>query len=197
MISKTRRATLSASLLAVGLALSGAVNAAFISGIWQGDANYDQQGRFSDCTMTAQASSGLLIGFVISKRFDWGLVVADERRKFPLGSSEDVMLHIDKREPIQSIAKVVDVHGIVIPLENSAAVLEGLREGKALTVVGRTMKISFKLTGTRAAIAELAACVSENLVSERAEAGAPAPVRGARAQRRENSFSISASLSSI
>jgi hypothetical protein len=81
-----------------------------------------------------------------------------------------VALHIDKRDPIQAIAKVVDIHGIVIPLENSAAVLEGFREGKALSVVGEKLKISIKLTGTKAAIAALAACVTENLKSERVDA---------------------------
>jgi hypothetical protein len=173
MTSRARRAALSATLLAAGLSLSGVANAAFISGVWQGDANFDSQGRFSDCTMTAQASSGLLIGFIISKRFEWGLVVADERQRFALGSIEAVSLHIDKRDPIQAIAKVVDIHGIVIPLENSASVLEGLREGKVLTVVGEKIRISFKLTGTRAAIAELAACVSENLKTEKVDAGPP------------------------
>ena len=171
MTAKARRAALSATLLAGGLSLSGAVHAAFISGVWQGDANFDSQGRFSDCTMTAQASSGLLIGFIISKRFEWGLVVADERQRFALGSTEPVALHIDKRDPIRSIAKVVDIHGIVIPLENSAAVLDGFREGKALTVVGEKLKISIKLTGTNAAIAALAACVTENLASEKVDAG--------------------------
>ncbi len=175
MTSRARRAALSATLLAAGVSLSGVGNAAFISGVWQGDANFDSQGRFSDCTMTAQASSGLLIGFIISKRFEWGLVVADERHRFALGSIEAVALHIDKRDPIQTIAKVVDIHGIVIPLENSASVLGGLREGKVLTVVGDKIRISFKLTGTRAAIAELAACVSENLKTEKVDAGPPRP----------------------
>jgi hypothetical protein len=171
MTATARRAALSATLLAAGLTLSGAVNAAFISGVWQGDANFDAQGRFSDCAMTAQASSGLLIGFIISKRYEWGLVVADERQRFALGSTETVALHIDERDPILSVAKVVDIHGIVIPLENSASVLEGFREGKALTVVGESLKISIKLTGTSAAIAALAACVTENLASERVDAG--------------------------
>jgi hypothetical protein len=152
-------------LIGRGAASRALMPHAFISGVWQGDANFDSQGRFSDCTMTAQASSGLLIGFIISKRYEWGLVVADERQRFALGSTEIVALHIDKRDPIQAIAKVVDIHGIVIPLENSASVLEGFREGKALTVVGEKLRISIKLTGTRAAIAALAACVTENLAS--------------------------------
>jgi hypothetical protein len=170
------RAMLFASLLAPGLWLSGTVHAAFISGVWQGDANFDTEGRFSDCAMTAQASSGVLVGFIISKNFDWGLVLADESRKFEVGTTEVVALHIDQRDPIRTIAKIVDVHGIVIPLENSASVLDGLREGEVLTVVGEKIRISFKLTGTRAAIAALAACVTENLNSAKADARPPLPI---------------------
>ena len=142
--------------------------------MWQGDANYDADGKFSDCTMTAQAESGVLIGFVISKHFDWGLVLADETRSFKLGTTEAVVLLIDQRDPIPAIAKVVDVHGIVIPLENSDPVLDALREGKVLTIVAKEAKISFKLTGTKEAIAELAACVTEHINSEKVDAARPA-----------------------
>ena len=109
-----------------------ASQAAFISGVWQGDANYDTEGKFSDCTMTAQADSGILIGFVISRNFDWGLVIADERHAFEVGTSEPVALMVDQRDPIPAIAKVIDIHGIVIPLENSDPVLDALREGKVV-----------------------------------------------------------------
>ena len=153
--------------LAAALVLAGWQPAAFISGIWQGDANYDGEGRFSDCTMTAQAASGVLIGFVISKEYTWGLVLADERQKFKLGSTETVLLLIDERDPIRAIAKVVDIHGIVIPLEDSTAVVDALREGKVLTIVAKDTKVSFKLTGTSEAIAELAACVTQHLGSEK------------------------------
>ncbi len=166
----TSRATLFAFVLAAGLALSGLVNAAFISGVWQGDANFDAEGKFSDCTMTAQASRGVIIGFIISKSFDWGLVLADEAQKFRVGATEAVALVIDDRDPIPAIAKVIHVHGIVIPLENSNRVLEALREGKVLTIVAERAKISFKLTGTKAAIAALAACVTENLNSGKVDA---------------------------
>jgi hypothetical protein len=168
----TVRATLFATLLA-GLALASLADAAFISGVWQGDADFDADGKFSDCTMTAEASSGVLIGFIISRDFAWGLVLADETHTFEAGATEAVVLAIDDRDPIAAIAKVIDIHGIVIPLENSGPVIEALREGKVLTIVAGDTKISFKLTGTKAAIAELAACVTENLNSERVEAGPP------------------------
>jgi hypothetical protein len=145
----------------------GAGTAGFISGVWQGDANYDAEGKFSDCTMTAQAQSGILLGFVISKDYDWGLVLADETRTFEMGTTEAAVLLIDDRDPIAAIAKVVDVHGIVIPLLSTDPVLDALREGKVLTIVVEGSKISFKLTGTKDAIAALAACVTEHLGSEK------------------------------
>jgi hypothetical protein len=163
----TLRASLSASLLAAALSVFSPQKAAFISGVWQGDANYDADGKFSDCLMTAQADNGVLIGFVISKYFEWGLVIADERHVFQVGATEQVMLIVDQRDPIRAVAKVVDVHGIVIPLEDSDPVLDALREGKVLTITAETAKISFRLTGTKEAIAELAACVTEHINSEK------------------------------
>ncbi len=182
----TLRASLSTALLAA--AFLAMQQAAFISGVWQGDANYDTDGKFSDCTMAAQAESGVLVGFIISRDYDWGLVLADETRDYNVGSAEPVLLMVDERDAIPAIAKVIDVHGILIPLEDSTRVIETLREGKVLTIAGMMAKFSFKLTGTDAAIAELAACVAEHRGSEKVELPS---------QRRENSFSISASLSSI
>ena len=195
----TLRASLFVPLLVAALLAFKAENAAFISGVWQGDANYDADGKFSDCTMTAQADSGILIGFVISQNYDWGLVLADERREFKVGTTEAVVLIIDQRDPIPAIAKVIDVHGIVIPLEDSDPVLDALREGKVLTIVAEGAKFSFKLTGTKEAIAALAACVTEHLGSEKVDASTRMRLRVAEPvdQRRENSFSMSASLSSI
>lgn len=195
----TLRASLFVPLLLAALLAFKAENAAFISGVWQGDANYHADGKFSDCTMTAQADSGILIGFVISQNYDWGLVLADERRDFKVGTTEAVVLIIDQRDPIPAMAKVIDVHGIVIPLDDSDPVLDALREGKVLTIVAEGAKFSFKLTGTRGAIAALAACVTEHLGSEKVDASTRMRIRVAEPvdQRRENSFSMSASLSSI
>lgn len=171
----TLRAALFAALLAAALSLSGLATAAFISGVWQGDANFDAQGDFSDCTMTAQVRSGILVAFIISKDFDWGLVLADETSQFEVGTTETVLLRIDDKDPIVATSKVIDVHGLLIPLENSESVLEAFREGDMLTIVAERSKISFKLTGTKAAIAKLAACVTENINSAKAEARPPQP----------------------
>jgi hypothetical protein len=142
---------------------------AFVSGVWQGEANYDSDGNFRDCTMTAQSEGGILLGFVISKDFDWGLVLADEDREFEVGSTHAVILLVDSRDPIPALAKVVDPHGILIPLEDSGPVIEAMRDGRVLTIQTEGMDVSFKLTGTRDAIAELAACVTESKTTEKVE----------------------------
>lgn len=134
----------------------------FTSGVWYGNANYDDEGYFSDCTMTAQAESDVLLGFVISEDFDWGLVIADELRRFEVGARKAVLLLVDGRDPIAAMAKVVDEHGILIPLENSDEVLEAMRAGKVLRVATDGTEFSFQLTGTSDAIAALAQCVTEH-----------------------------------
>jgi hypothetical protein len=139
----------------------------FVSGVWTGEANYDSDGNFRDCTMTSEAENGILIGFVISKDFDWGLVLADEQAEFEVGTTHAVLLLIDSRDPIPALAKVVDPHGILIPLEDTGPVIEAMREGKVLTIQTEGFEVKFKLTGTRDAIAQLAACVTESKTTEK------------------------------
>jgi hypothetical protein len=171
----TIRAVLFAPLVVAALSAAEPDRGAFTSGVWHGEANYDTDGKFTDCTMTAQSERGVLLGFVISKDFDWGLVLADETREFEVGTTEAVVLLIDAREPIPAIAKVIDVHGIVIPLQTTDPVLDALRQGQVLTIVADGAKVSFKLTGTNDAIAALAACVTQHRGTEKVELSTRAP----------------------
>ena len=163
------RALLIAPLLLAAVAAAQAPKDSFSSGVWQGDANYDTDGHFTDCTMRAQAVDGVLLGFVISKDFDWGLVIADDKRTFEVGTTKAVLLLVDKRDPIAAVAKVVDPHGILIPLANSDEVIEAMRHGKVLRITTDGADFSFKLTGTRDAITALAQCVTEHQGSERVQ----------------------------
>jgi hypothetical protein len=155
------KALLFAPLLLAAVA-AAAPKDSFTSGVWHGNANYDTDGQFSDCTMTAEAEDGVLLAFVISKDFNWGLVIADESRTFEVGTRKAVMLLVDTRDPIPAVAKVVDAHGILIPLENSDPVIEAMRHGKVLRIATDGAEFSFKLTGTRDAITALAQCVTEH-----------------------------------
>lgn len=162
----TFRALLLAPLLAMAIG-AAAEKPVFTSGVWQGTAHYDPDGEFRDCTMTAQSSDGSQLGFVITKDFNWGLVLTDETQDLPVGSTLALLLLIDDREPIPTVAKVVDIHGLLVPLENSDPVIEALRQGNALRIVTKGVTLSFKLSGTRDAIAKLAACVTDHRDSER------------------------------
>jgi len=156
------RALLFAPLMLAAAAATDIVEDRFTSGVWQGDANYDTDGQFSDCTMTAESKMGVLLGFVISKDFDWGIVIADETKALDVGSRKAVLLIVDGENPIAAVAKVVDKHGILIPLENSDPMVEALRHGKTLRIVTDGAEFSFELTDTRDAIAALAACVTDH-----------------------------------
>jgi len=163
------RALLLAPLLLAAVAAVEAPKDSFISGVWQGDANYDSDGKFSDCTMTAEAEDDVLLGFVIRKDFNWGIVIADDKRTFEVGTSKAVLLLIDKRDPIAAVAKVVDPHGILIPLQNSDKVIEAMRHGKVLRIATDGADFTIKLTGTRDAITALAQCVTEHQGTERVQ----------------------------
>ena len=165
----TLRALLFAPFLLAAVAGGHPAKDSFTSGVWQGDANYDADGDFSDCTMTAESDKGVLLGFVISKNFDWGIVIADEARVLDVGTRKAVLLIVDEADPIAAVAKVVDQHGILIPLDNSDPVVEAMRGGKVLRIITDGAEFSFKLSGTRDAIAELAACVTEHEGTERVQ----------------------------
>ena len=156
-------------LLFLGFVAASHAPGHFRSGVWQGNANFDEEGAFSDCLMTAEAPSGILLGFVISKDFEWGLVLADETRRFQVGTNKAVMLHVDGYEPIAALAKVVDVHGILIPLQYTDPVIDVMRAEKTLRIVTEETEFRFPLTGTRDAIPELAQCVAEHQGSNRVD----------------------------
>jgi hypothetical protein len=165
-----------ASLLAATIGLIAPPASAFTSGGWEGQANNDEDGSFRDCTMTADYANGITLAFIISRDYGWGLVLADDKWDLHIGGDEAVTLAIDQLAKISGTAKVVDVHGILIPLDNADPVVEAMRHGHTLSIITPNGKVSFKLSGTRDAIAALANCVSEHLEAEKAggiEAKAP------------------------
>ena len=162
-------------------ALLGAPEArAFTSGGWEGKANSDETGRFSDCTMTADYQNGVTLGFIISRDFTWGLVLADDKWALKAGTSEPVTLDIDGNPQVRSVAKIIDPKGILVPLENADAVVNALRNGKQLIVTTKAGSFSFRLRGTNDAIAALAGCVADNLEAEAASGGQTIAARDTR-----------------
>ena len=151
------------SFLAAAAAFAAPPAQAFTSGGWQGQANRDDDGTFRDCTMTADYANGITLAFIISRDFGWGLVLANDKWNLQVGVEEPVTLSVDTLAPIAGTAKVVDAHGILVPLDNADPVVEAMRGGHTLAVVTPSGDVSFELSGTRDAIAALARCVSENL----------------------------------
>jgi hypothetical protein len=168
------RAVSLTSLLVAAVALFGSPAGAFKSGGWEGQANNDEAGKFRDCTMTADFENGITLVFIISRDRAWGLALVNDKWNLDVGSAQPVTLAVDSRNLIPSTAKVVDVHGILVPLENEGPVVNAMRHGQRLNVVTPSGKVSFRLRGTSDAIAALAACVSDNLEDEKAARGTAA-----------------------
>lgn len=167
----TRRGLPIALLMAAALLAFASPASAFRSGAWDGQANHEDNGSFRDCTMLAEYKSGITLAFIISRDFEWGLVLANDKWNLEVGSVQDVTLRIDSCKPISTIAKAVDAKGLLIPLENSDSVVEAMRGGRLLTIVTDSGKVPFRLTGTRKAIALLAACVTDALETEKTTSG--------------------------
>jgi hypothetical protein len=77
-MSRNRVLSLSGLAIAVLLAVGSPAHA-FKSGGWDGDANNDENGKFRDCTMLAEYNSGITLAFIITRDFDWGLVLANDK----------------------------------------------------------------------------------------------------------------------
>jgi hypothetical protein len=144
---------------------------AFKSGNWNGDANNDENGKFRDCTMLAEYNSGITLAFIITRDFDWGLVLANDKWNLETGSTQDVTLAVDSRQPIPATAKAVDSKGLLISLENTGPVVDAMRHGRLLKIVTESGEVSFRLTGTRDAIAKLSRCVGNHMDAEKANSG--------------------------
>ena len=84
---------------------------AFKSGNWNGDANNDDDGKFRDCTMLAEYNSGITLAFIITRDFDWGLVLANDKWNLEVGTTQQITLAVDSRQPIPATAKAVDAQG--------------------------------------------------------------------------------------
>ncbi|MGB6428881.1 MAG: hypothetical protein WBD76_11930 [Methyloceanibacter sp.] len=169
------RAILLASLLIAAAAPLASPASAFTSGVWEGNPSFDEAGKLTDCTMTAQSDSGILLAFIISRDFDWGLVLYDDKWTLRVGSTTDVELRVDALPPMFSTGKIVDAHGILVPLENTDPVVEAMRHGEVLIVATELGKFSFRLTGTADGIVDLAGCVTEHLEAEKVMGGATVP----------------------
>src|SRR5262249_59474190 len=141
-----------ASLLAVSAALVAPQASAFTSGGWEGHANNDDDGTFRDCTMTADYANGITLAFIISRDYGWGLVLADDQWDLKAGSAEPIKLTVDQLPPIPGTAKIIDVHGILIPLDNADPVVDAMRHGQRLSVVAPAGEVRCGLCGARDAV---------------------------------------------
>ena len=107
---------------------------AFKSGNWNGDANNDDDGKFRDCTMLAEYNSGITLAFIITRDFDWGLVLANDKWNLELGSTQ----HPAFGESIEcgSGCRAADVEQVGSRVDIQGRVCEHLIDQSASSSIG-------------------------------------------------------------
>lgn len=159
-----------AAAAGLGLLVGPHQAAAFQSGNWSGGAQNDHNGKFLDCSMSAGYRSGITLGFIITRNYDWGLDLYNPAWSLVPNSQEKVVLSIDRRGSFKAKAKALTAHAIVIPLDASGPVVRAMRHGSLLHVYTGSGHLAFALTGTSTAIRNLALCVDQSLRQETAAA---------------------------
>lgn len=171
----------------------------FKSGNWTGMAVYQKSGRFAACTIIARYVSGTLIAMSVTPSNSW--VIALKRKGgYPSGRQFATRLYIDKKLIHRGTARSLKSGIVRLPIPGTKKVINALRQGRVLRLVTSGGSSSYKLSGTRAAIARMIRCaIRRGKSSIGTVAKKPAgdafsnPGNSAFSDRRRSAFSSSSS----
>lgn len=145
----------------IALSLSGSAFAksykVFKVGGWTGMAGYNSQGRFITCTIIARYQSGTLVAMGVTPTNKWTIAV---KRKggYPPNKRFFTTLSVDGRQLYRGFAKSLSSGIVRFDIPGKAQLINALRRGRVLRLATKGGSSSYKLTGTRAAIARLIKC---------------------------------------
>ncbi|BAQ16422.1 hypothetical protein [Methyloceanibacter caenitepidi] len=155
----------------LGLVLAAASPAgdSFQTGDWQGRANFNGEGTFTDCTVLMPDPEHTTVGFVMTHGNDFGMIVADPALKLEPGGQKPTLIHVEGIDSVAAIADVVADNGVLIPLENGGALALAIGEGKEFRVNIREKEFVLQRPRTGEALKALKACVESHRGKNRVE----------------------------
>ena len=130
----------------------------FRSGNWEGDAYYDDQGKFQFCMIGTSYQSGISAFFSVTPDGTWQ-VMFDRPGGFSRAVQQRLDLYIDGRFVFGAPAAPIE-KGLILTLPSTANLFQAMRVGHVLKVVTPGGSAGFNLTGTAAALAELLTCTT-------------------------------------
>lgn len=153
------------------LALPAAQAEEFTVGAWAGDSyDFEGTGEFSHCTIWAEYDVGELLFFSITR--DGQIVIGLHNSNWTLktGDTYPVTLRVDRRPIGRYQAEAFGDMSVGIRLPYSEDTVTLLRKGYVLHIDTITGTLSYRLTGTSAALPRLQNCVYRHLFKGRTAA---------------------------
>ncbi len=172
--------TITFLLIAPTIAHSQSSTDKFTIGEWEGSARTDNEGRFRHCAIIATYESGTMMGFAISKDYDFLVGLANKNWQLTPGTKSSVSLYVDGRSLGSYSATPESQLFIWFNLGNNKVPFDAMRKGYRLKVRAAQKNFLFRLTGTGKALARLKQCVdrSTSLASQSKDPFAPSAARG-------------------
>ena len=130
-------------------------------GAWYGEPSFSSAGEFRHCSMIARYANGVSLYFALGE--DDALIIGllEAKLGIPSGEQSLVVLEIDgewRRSVPAEGSGTLDR----IVLGPAPEIVEALRRGRALRVVGSAGAVDLTLKDTADAFAKLRECVGEN-----------------------------------
>jgi hypothetical protein len=133
---------------------------AFVSGNWDGQAYYDDNGIFNFCSIYGEYRSGISITFAMHPDGTWKIGFGQ-----PGGFSNQVGSRLNfyvDGQFIYGAPADSNNQSLVLTLPSTVELFHKLRVGHALKIVTPGGTADFDLTGTSAALLEMMACVKQH-----------------------------------
>ena len=146
-------------LIALGLAgpAAGKSLQVFKSGGWTGMASYNSRGRFTACTIVARYTSGTLVAMSVTPRNKW-IIAVKRRGGYPRNKTFFTTLSVDGQQLFSGRARSLNSGIVRLNIPGKIRLINALRRGRVLRLATRGGSSSYKLSGTRQAIARMIKC---------------------------------------
>ncbi|WP_159079807.1 hypothetical protein [Methyloceanibacter sp. wino2] len=141
----------------------------FQTGDWQGRANFNGEGVFTDCTILMPDPEHTTVGFVMTLSNDLGMIVADPALKLKPGEQKPTLVHVEGIDSVAAMADVVADNGILIPIESGSPLARAISEGKEFRVNLPEKEFVLQRPKTGEALEALKSCVESHRGKDRVE----------------------------
>lgn len=132
----------------------------FKHGFWSGGAYTDDHtGAFTHCSAGVAYDSGIDLFMLVTGSYRWWLGFINPQWSLTANKKTPVRLQLDKAEPLERSATVPSGQLVLVPLPESARLLEEFRHSTELTLTAQGRSFFFKLGDTAAVMDELTGCV--------------------------------------